>query len=642
AAQNNLIGTGSFAILIDQQQTYLAHGLDPSKQQAALLSVDPELAANLQTNNAFFTYQASNDEIYRVVHLILENGWGLAFFQPEDTFLAPAQAHLNQTLGIVAIFTLIVLIAAVAVARLLSRPIVQLTQLAEEVASGNLDASVELNRQDELGILGNALNTMTEQLKNTIGSLEQAKKTAEVANQAKSTFLSNMSHELRTPLNGILGYTQILQRQTNFEPKPTKKAIKAIEQSGEHLLILINDILDLSKIEARTIELQPTPIQLDQFLDSIVNMMIIRAEEQKLDFVEKRAANLPQAIVADETRLRQVLINLLGNGIKFTPAGHLIFQVQAIEAENQSLQNDCVKLRFDVQDSGIGIAQPDLAKVFQPFEQVGDPLFRTEGTGLGLSISQQLVEAMGGTIEAESQLGVGSHFWFTLVVPTVKNIQAESNPQANITGYLGPQCKVLVVDDIAANRALLIDFLLPLGFDVQEATGGQAAIKITQQWQPDIVLMDIIMPTVDGITAIQQIRQTADLPQPYIIALSASVLQEVQDNSLAAGANAFLGKPVMFETLATTLSTDLGIKWQYASAAAALPISGPSATIPAAIWNDLHHLAMLGDHMGLQRHATELRQTMPQLKPILDKIIRLANDFNDEALLQLLKNHKQK
>jgi signal transduction histidine kinase len=388
-------------------------------------------------------------------------------------------------------------------------------------------------------------------------ALRQAKEKAEIANQAKSAFLANMSHDLRTPLNGILGFAQILQWDKSLTERQLS-GIAAIRQSGEHLLTLINDILDLAKIEAGKFEIAPSDVDLCKFLTTIAGIIRVKAEQKSgLRFVCEFAAELPAALHIDERRLRQVLLNLLDNAVKFTDRGEVRLRV---------VPAGPARLRFEVQDSGIGMSQAQLARIFQPFEQVSDSPRRSGGTGLGLVISRELVRLLGGDIEVTSQSDGGSLFAFELDVMH-SGVPAAPPAERVVTGYQGPKKKVLVVDDVAENRAVLVDMLGRLGFEMFEADCGTAGLSQAQDVLPHLILMDVVMPDISGIEVIRRLRTLPALADVPIVAISASAGVEIEQSTLAAGANAFLAKPVDLKLLMQRTSGLLRLNWIDASAA---------------------------------------------------------------------------
>ncbi|MGK7922806.1 MAG: ATP-binding protein, partial [Trichodesmium sp.] len=349
--------------------------------------------------------------------------------------------------------------------------------------------------------------------------LKKSKQVAETANQAKSEFLSNMSHELRTPLNGILGYAQILQRDRNFTPTQ-KNALNIIHNSGNHLLTLINDILDLSRIEARKMELYPSELHFISFLESIVGIIKMRALEKDILFKYELDSHLPTGIQADEKRLRQVLLNLLGNAVKFTDNGQVTFNVNQIETETNQ-----ATIQFEIIDTGVGMTAQNLEKIFQPFEQVGETKHRQQGTGLGLAITKQLVELMESKLQVKSEFGKGSTFWFEVNLPIVNSsIKTPAKTRGRIIEYEGTKRKILVVDDKEENLLVLQNMLEPLGFEIILGVDGQEEIDLAQKFQPDLILTDLVMPVKTGFEAIQEIRSLPEVKNIPIIAVSASVL----------------------------------------------------------------------------------------------------------------------
>jgi PAS domain S-box-containing protein len=402
-------------------------------------------------------------------------------------------------------------------------------------------------------------------------------KTAESAREAaladamhlarlRSEFMARMSHELRTPLNAILGYAQILERDAHLTDRQASR-IAVIRSSGEHLLNIINDILDLARIDAEKLELTPTEQDLTELVRAVAEIIRIKAREKGLEF-RCESAPLPGTVWVDAKRLRQVLLNLLSNAVKFTDRGAIVLRMRPLsEAANGSAEG-VVPVRFEVQDSGIGMNCEQVARLFRPFEQVAEISRREGGAGLGLAISQQLVRLMGGRIMVESQPEKGSLFYLELTFPLItargaRTEAATADHERRVVGYEGRRCSILIVDDIPVNRVVLIDMLTCLGFDILEAANGREALEVLQTHKPDLIIMDTVMPIMDGLEATRRIRGTEGVAHIPIFAVSANVAHEDALRNLEAGANAVLPKPVDLRRLLEAISEHLGVRWIY-------------------------------------------------------------------------------
>jgi PAS domain S-box-containing protein len=404
--------------------------------------------------------------------------------------------------------------------------------------------------------------------------LIDAKKAAEAANLAKSAFLANMSHELRTPLNAISGFAQLLLNAPQL-PEEQRDHVRRIVRGGDYLLTLINDILDLSKIEVGRIELHPENLDLANFFRDVAEMIQLRAEQKGLTFEYQGDASLPGRVQADPKRLRQVLLNLLGNATKFTDSGFV-----RLTAQYQSDQ-----LVLVIEDSGPGISPQDMPRIFDPFVQTGEDQYKSQGTGLGLSITHRIVKLMEGTIKADSKLGQGTRFEVRL--PLEKSYQSlQRNHKEAASGGLNAEqisgyrripaaeqdqpdpsegepepLRLMVVDDIPSNRVMLTYFLQPLGFEVVEADDGETCLKMAPEFEPDLVFMDMRMPGLNGLQTMAKLRAMPMFRELPVVIVSASVFHQDQATAIDQGATAYLHKPVDLTSLLTTLKQYLPIEW---------------------------------------------------------------------------------
>jgi CHASE2 domain-containing sensor protein/nitrogen-specific signal transduction histidine kinase/DNA-binding NarL/FixJ family response regulator len=468
--------------------------------------------------------------------------------------------------------------------------------------------------------------------------LAQAKLTADAANSAKSEFLANMSHELRTPLNGILGYAQILQRSNAIEPKE-QEGVRVIHQCGTHLLTLINDILDLSKIEARKLELMPAEFHLASFLTGIAEICTVRAEEKGINFQLDLPENIPTAIIADEKRLRQVLINLLGNAIKFTEQGLVILRMRTID----SIPNhDPVTslLRFQIEDTGIGMNSTQLEKIFLPFEQVGNAARNAEGTGLGLAISQRIIDIMGSRLQVQSQPAEGSLFWMDLQVPIAKGWENwATRPTARIVGIQSPAPKVLAIDRNAPYHAVVSQLLASLGCHMVEPEEVITLETIRQQ-APKILIMDLARQGNPEL--LQMLRSDSQFQDLRVFACSASVFKQDRQHSLDLGAHDFLPQPIEITDIVQLLEKHLQVDWCYQTNAkpeeASIALESISVTPDMMILNQLYHFAMMGDLDAIADSLEQLQAKDRRFTAFVSQLQVHLDAFQTKKVRELLQS----
>lgn len=483
-------------------------------------------------------------------------------------------------------------------------------------------------------------------------ALQQAKEVAEAANRAKSTFLASMSHELRTPLNAILGFAQIMQRDPSMSPEQ-KRHLEIINRSGEHLLELINSVLDLSKIEAGHLERFDTNFDLRNLVQTVDAMLQVRAVAKGIQLRVEVAEDVPDFVVTDSGKLRQVLINLIGNAIKFTDEGSVTLRVQrgrpeAITTPAEDLDQSLLSLdvlHFEVEDTGAGIAEADIDRIFAAFEQTSSGKKLTEGTGLGLTLSQKFVSLMGGRISARSTLDVGSTFEFDILVQLVDKAETPTSlPERPVIGLAPdqPAYRILVVDDQPENRELLVKLLEPIGFSVQVATNGAEAIDHWKQWYPDLILMDIRMPVMDGLQATAEIRQQEQsLPEAHtqIVALSASVFHQDRDRALSADCDGFLKKPFRTNDLFDKIAAHLNLTYLYAEVESPLPAQDDEAQLLLAIQTlspDWVEKLCQSTQSGDDSEILRLVEQLPDSQHLLAKKLRyLAERFEFDRILAL-------
>jgi len=537
--------------------------------------------------------QDETDEVWRFVAPVWTRGTSNEFevLATNDEFMGHAvvvlsKVSLHQTVtNIVLInllsslfFAALIMFAIRMLSVRLTRPLHKLSDAMARAERGDVDVRTVAEGPRDIQLMSQAFNRMIIALQDrgaevqrhqdhleTLVSqrthaLEQARDRAEVASQAKTDFLARMSHELRTPLNAIMGYAQILKMDRELSPRQIN-CLQTIHGSGEHLLTLINDILDLAQIEVGRTELHPSVVQPRAMTHMLDDLIRLKAAEKQLTFVATCNDDVPSSLLTDEKRLRQVLLNLLGNAVKFTSQGIVQLTVSMLQRHGDTGR---VRLRFEVQDSGPGIRAEDQQRIFEPFEQAGDARSRAAGTGLGLAISRQLVRLMGGELQLQSQPGLGSRFWFELDIPEAPDtVVTPRSAMLTFMGYEGPRRRILIADDVGANRQMLIDLLQPLGFDIQEAVNGEDALTQARREPPDLVFMDLSMPVMDGLEATRRLRADATLEPVPIIALTANASPADQAQALAAGVNDVIAKPFDSNVLLTRLGQLLSLVWTH-------------------------------------------------------------------------------
>ena len=588
--------------------------------------------------------------------------WLAIVVVPETDFMAQINANTNITIILCLVALLVATILGLLTSRWIARPIQRLSLASQAIANGDLDQNVEIQGINELEILSHSFNQMSDQLKDSFELLEtrvdqrtvelkEAKQVAETANKTKSEFLANMSHELRTPLNAILGFAQVMGNDSSLNSEQQEN-LGIINRSGEHLLSLINDVLDMSKIEAGRVGLNEADFDLYRFLNTVEEMFQLKADTQGIQLTVDRDPDVPQYVRSDERKLRQVSINLLGNAIKFTQKGSVSLRVKMgddyknknKDAATVERQSTPYTLHFEVADTGPGIATDELDSLFEPFVQTETGRNSQQGAGLGLPISRKFVQLLGGDITVSSELGKGTVFKFDIKVQPgeADDVQPPEPTRKAIGLEPGqPTYRILVVDDRWANRRLMIKLLEPIGFEVREAENGQEAVSLWESWEPHLIWMDMRMPIVDGYEAAKQIKSHLKGQATVIIALTASTLEEEKAVVLSAGCNDFVRKPFRAETIFEKMAQHLGVCYIYEEQglppdpplAIAEKLTSKALTVMSVEW--LTQLRLAAIELDTIRVDSLFSQIPQEHAALATNLQKMVHNFDFDRILQL-------
>jgi signal transduction histidine kinase/CheY-like chemotaxis protein/purine-cytosine permease-like protein len=471
-----------------------------------------------------------------------------------------------------------------------------------------------------------------EEHRKTDAALQRAKEIAESANRAKSRFLADMSHELRTPLNSMLGYAQILRNDPSIPPNRID-AIDTIRQGGEHLIALIDDILDIARIEAGRFRLRNSDTDFGDFLAQIVRMFQVAAERKNIGFRVQLRDRIPRLVRMDQRRVRQLLLNLIGNAVKFTARGEVVV----------SIGYSGEIARIQIRDTGPGIAREDLQRIFQPFQRARNTPHTDDSTGLGLTVSRMITEQMGGDLAVESEIGSGSLFTLRLFLPEQHHAMQPTRLR-EVIGYRGNKRHLLVVDDQPEQRAVICNLLEPLGFIVEQCADGEEALRRVQASPPDALLLDIVMPGISGLEVIRRLRQDMSWQRPIIV-ISANVFESDRDHATSAGCNGFVFKPVHLADVLEQLQLHLSLSWIHAGEDREVnpDVQPVNATPPPTHLLALRDHARIGYIKGITSEIERIGALDPMYHSYANQLRQLAREFRTADIVVLVEetlNHE--
>jgi signal transduction histidine kinase/CheY-like chemotaxis protein len=668
----------------EQVRLLITESRDPLTQAIAKHLLQKFGSFQQITSAQKFTFEFQGEQQFVYIQPLTDPrgiDWLTIVVIPESDFMTQIYANTRTTVLLCALALAIAIGLGLLTSRWIARPILRLGDASVAITQGDLNQNVESPNIVELKVLSNSFNEMAQQLRTSFenldvtnhkldqanrelettnqeleirveqrtNELQQAKERAEVANVAKSEFLSNMSHELRTLLNAILGFTQIMNRDRSLS-QSQKNNLNIIGRSGEHLLELINDVLDMAKIESGKLLLQETDFDLMESLDLIVEMFQMRVDAKNIYLNLETSADLPQFIKTDEKKLRQVLINLVSNAVKFTQTGGITIRVYLDNSSTPLTSDEShperLNIYFSITDTGTGIADQEFDKVFDPFAQTESGRKSEQGTGLGLAISRQFVQLMGGNITFSSQVGAGTTFQFHIQAKQSNSSIVFSNkPTHRVIGLAPSQStyRILVVDDRWENRQVLVQLLSPIGFEVKEAENGEIAVEIWEQWQPHLIWMDMRMPVMNGYEAATQIKSHLKGQATTIIALTAtSTLEEERQVLLSSGCDDFVRKPFNEKIIFDKISQYLGVSYIFEDFDGQTSVrmetseqfTGESLLVMPKEWLEQLHVA--ASKLNANDIDLLLKQVPKEHILLITKIEEYMNNFDFDQIIALV------